>query len=204
MDSWYCCTSSWNFTKAKSVFQLTYSCYLLSRDLDEAFHLLGYVLVSPPASVFVSWEGCFDCVWVPSSLEGVFVSSDGGMYSIWNTYSSLSWVGGFCTSSVMTALGRSDFWGSELSGPLKGCWWLIRPERSFQLKYVGGLPSVGSNVSKKPQWLMCNCVDTIALWSFSMIKTDPTCLGEGPKFMSSRALGSHLGNPPPARPLWGV
>ena len=40
----------------------------------------------------------------------------------------------------------------------------------------------------------------MAICRLSIIETDPVCLGEGPKFIPSRALGLHLGTlPPPDR-----
>ena len=46
--------------------------------------------------------------------------------------------------------------------------------------------------------------DTIAVCRLISRDTDPACLGEGPKLMPSRALGSHLGTPtlPPTSLIW--
>ena len=66
------------------------------------------------------------------------------------------------------------------------------------------MPEVGTTVSNKSSYMRWNWGDTITVCKLSIRDTDPTYLGEGPRLVPSRALGSHLGNPPlpPASLFW--
>ena len=114
-----------------------------------------------------------------------------------NSCSFLSSVGGIWASCVMTSLVCPYLWSAMSLVLLTGLSCLLRPDRACQLEYVGIFPAVGRTVSNKSSWLIWNFGNTMAVCRLSISDTDPACLGEGNKFMPSRALVSHLVNPPP-------
>ena len=70
------------------------SCYLLYRDLADAFYILEYFLVDASVSVDASLGGSHEGVCVPSPLDGSISSSSVGRYSMGNSSSPLSELGG--------------------------------------------------------------------------------------------------------------